>query len=261
MVHVLVRWTMVTVLVWPFYGRQALARLAELRRYWPMIGVMSVLGFSGFNILFYIASFNTTAINIGILQGSVPVMVMIGAYFVVGTRIGLVQGSGVALTLLGVATVASQGAPWQMLAITFNFGDIVMLTACVCYAGYTVMLPHRPAMPGAVFFTLMAPFAMITSIPPAIWEVHVAGAGWPTPAGWLITLFVAIFPATLSQQFFMRGVELIGPGRAGVFANLVPVFAAGLAVVVLGETFAWYHGAALTMVLGGIALVQVANRD
>ncbi|MEM7295852.1 MAG: LysR substrate-binding domain-containing protein [Pseudomonadota bacterium] len=71
-----------------------------------------------------------------------------------------------------------------------------------------------------------------------------------------VTLFVAVFPATLAQQFFMRGVELIGPGRAGVFTNLVPVFASALAVLILGEIFAWYHGAALVLVLGGIWLTQ-----
>ena len=29
-----------------------------------------------------------------------------------------------------------------------------------------------------------------------------------------------------------------------------------LAVMILGETFAWYHGLALALVLGGIALAE-----
>ena len=52
-------------------------------------------------------------------------------------------------------------------------------------------------------------------------------------------------PAFASQLFFMRGVELIGPGRAGVFVNLVPVFGAIMAVVLLGEPFKAYHVVAL----------------
>ena len=54
----------------------------------------------------------------------------------------------------------------------------------------------------------------------------------------------------------MRGVELIGPGRAGVFVNLVPVFGAIMAVVILGEPFALYHVLALLLVVGGIAIAQ-----
>ena len=58
----------------------------------------------------------------------------------------------------------------------------------------------------------------------------------------------------------MRAVELIGPGRAGVYVNLTPIFAAVMAVLFLGEQFAWFHAAALVLVLGGIALVQIFSR-
>jgi drug/metabolite transporter (DMT)-like permease len=54
-------------------------------------------------------------------------------------------------------------------------------------------------------------------------------------------------------------VELIGPGRAGVFVNLVPAFGALMAVVLLGEPFAAYHVAALALVVGGIAIAQRGN--
>ena len=36
---------------------------------------------------------------------------------------------------------------------------------------------------------------------------------------------------------FIRGVELIGAGRAGVFINLVPVFAVSFGVLLLRESF------------------------
>ena len=39
-----------------------------------------------------------------------------------------------------------------------------------------------------------------------------------------------MFPSFLAQVCFIEGVGLIGPGRAGIFVNLVPVFAAIMAV-------------------------------
>jgi drug/metabolite transporter (DMT)-like permease len=63
-------------------------------------------------------------------------------------------------------------------------------------------------------------------------------------------------PSLLSQLFFIRGVELIGPARAGLFVNLVPVFGALLAVLLLGEPFATYHALGLVLVLGGIWLAE-----
>ncbi len=261
MQHVFLRWVLVTAIVWPLYGRQVMAHLHILRQHPIQIAAMSMLGFTAFNIIFYVASFNTTAVNIGILQGSVPVIVVILAFVFRGTRITAMQGAGILLTLSGVALVATGGAPWLILQIAFNFGDLMMLLACLSYAIYAVMLQTRPPMPGAVFFTMMAPIAAITALPPLVWETATQTVEWPTLNGWLITLFVAVFPATLAQQFFMRGVDMIGPGRAGIYTNLVPIFAAGLAIMILAEPFAWYHGAALLLVLGGIGLVQLMGRS
>ena len=67
----------------------------------------------------------------------------------------------------------------------------------------------------------------------------VAGTAlWPGTEGWLILLFIALFPSFLAQLAFMRGVAMIGPSRAGLFANLVPIFGALGAVMILGEPFA-----------------------
>ena len=60
----------------------------------------------------------------------------------------------------------------------------------------------------------------------------------------------------LSQICFIKSVELIGPGRAGVFVNLVPIFSSLFAVSYLGESFEFYHGLALLMVFSGIFLFE-----
>jgi drug/metabolite transporter (DMT)-like permease len=78
----------------------------------------------------------------------------------------------------------------------------------------------------------------------------------PTAQGLAVTAWIAVFPSFLSQIFYLRGVDLIGPGRTGVFVNLVPVFAAVLAVGLISEPFAPYHAVALVLVLGGIWLAQ-----
>ena len=60
----------------------------------------------------------------------------------------------------------------------------------------------------------------------------------------------------MAQIFFMRGVELAGANRAGLYVNLVPVFAALMAVLILAETMYFYHIASVAMVLGGIYLAE-----
>jgi drug/metabolite transporter (DMT)-like permease len=135
-----------------------------------------------------------------------------------------------------------------------------MLAACVLYALYTVALRDRPSMPGVAFFALLALIAAITSLPLIGFEVVAGTFRWPTAQGLAVTVWIAVFPSFLSQIFYLRGVDLIGPGRAGVFVNLVPVFAAVLAVGLISEPFARYHAVALILVLGGIWLAQRTAR-
>jgi drug/metabolite transporter (DMT)-like permease len=255
---VFLRWLLVLAVMWPLYGSQVRAHWPELRPRLPKVVLMTLLGFTLFNALFYVAAHTTTAVNIGILQGSIPVVVLAVAFLTHGTRATLVQIAGVLITAVGVVVVATQGAPLSVLAMELNRGDLWMLAACVFYAFYTVALLDRPSMPGAAFFTLLALISAVTSLPLAVGEALLSGLSFPTWQGWLVTLYVAVFPSCLAQLFYVRAVDLIGPGRTGVFVNLVPVFTAILAVLLIAEPFAAYHAVALALVIGGIWLAQRA---
>ena len=55
--------------------------------------------------------------------------------------------------------------------------------------------------------------------------------------------------------FWNRAVTLIGANAAGHFIHLMPVFGSLMAVVFLGEVFAWYHAAGAALVAAGILLM------
>ncbi|MEM6488441.1 MAG: DMT family transporter [Pseudomonadota bacterium] len=257
---VIMRWAVVAGVLWALFGHEVRAHWHIARPRMLQIVLIATTGFTGFNALFYMASLSTTAVNVGILQGSMPVFVLLGAVVLMGERVATVQAIGVVLTLGGVVLVATGGDPAAVLAEGLNPGDGLMLIACVMYSAYTLALRARPAMPGRAFFTLMAVIATLTAVPFWLAEVALAGFEAPSVQGYLVAAYVAIFPSCLAQLFFLRGVDLIGPAKAGVYINLVPVFAALLAVALLGEPFRWYHAAAMGLVLGGIWLAQRPSR-
>lgn len=235
----------------------------SLRRDWPVlranwlyVAAMGALGYTVFVALFYVAAHRTTALNLSIIQGAIPALVLIGARVFLGVRFTGLQALGALVTMLGVVAIAAQGDPARLMALAFNSGDVMMLVAAAIYAGYTVGLRQRPHVSGLSLLAGMAMAAFVTSAPLMVWEVESGGFVWPTAAGLLTLVYVALGPAFASQIFYMRGVELIGPGRAGVFVNLVPVFGAIMAVGLLGEPFAAYHVVALILVVGGIAIAQ-----
>ena len=227
-----------------------------LRAHWRYMAAMGALGYTGFNALFYIAAHRTSALNLSIIQGAIPALVLIGARLFLGARFTVLQALGALITMAGVATIAAQGELSRLAALAFNGGDVMMFIAAALYAGYTIGLRERPRVSGLSLLAGMAFAAFVTSVPLMIWEIAAGGFIWPTPAGYATLVYVALGPAFVSQIMFMRGVELIGPGRAGVFVNLVPVFGAIMAVVILSEPFAAYHVVALILVVGGIAIAQ-----
>ncbi len=240
-----------------YAARGSLRRdLKIMRPRWPYVVAMGGLGFTAFNALFYVAAHRTTALNLSIIQGIIPALVLIGAGFFYSTRIGGFQALGTFATMLGVVAIAAQGDWARLATLAFNSGDVMILLACVIYAGYTIGLRNRPRVSGLGLLAAFAFVALLTSMPLLAFEIASGGFIWPTLRGLGVLAYAAFLPSFLSQLFFMRGVELIGPGRAGVFVNLVPLFGALMAVGLLGEPFAAYHIAALALVIGGIALAQ-----
>lgn len=254
------RWLGVLALLVLFARKPIVAKWAVMKDRLPYILAMGALGFTFFNAFYYVAAHFTSAVNIGIIQGALPGLVFVFAYLIVGTRAGSGQLAGMVTTLIGVGVIAIKGDVNTLASLDFNVGDLMMLGACVVYALYTVLLPRRPKITGLSFFAGLSVAAFLTSLPFLAVEIAMGQYVAPTPFGWLVVAYCAIFPSVISQIFFVRGVELVGPGRAGVFINLIPVFASALAVVVLHESFHAYHTLALALVLGGIFWAEWSKR-
>jgi drug/metabolite transporter (DMT)-like permease len=222
--------------------------------------LMGATGFTAFNALFYLAAHHTSAVNISIIQGSIPVLVMLGALVLHRTPVRPGQAVGMAMTLVGVALVASHGDLATLARLKLNIGDLFMLVACALYAGYTLALRGRAGIGGLSFFAGLACAAFVTSLPLLAAEIAAGQGGWPSLEGWAVLAYVALAPSFVAQVFYMRAVELIGPGRAGLFINLVPIFGALLAVLILSEPFGLHHAAALVLVLTGILVAERSAR-
>jgi drug/metabolite transporter (DMT)-like permease len=250
------RWIVCCIALGLTARREIATHWRGLLPHWRYVSLMGAAGFTGFNALFYAAAHHTTAVNIAIIQGTIPVLVLLGSVMFFRNRITRLQLVGVLVTIAGIVVVASQGE-WKLLAgLAFNIGDVWMVIASLLYAGYALGLRQRPAVPAIVFFAATAAVACLVSVPLVIAEVAMGDFVVPTWKGIGLILFIGLLPSFISQMTFIRAVGLIGPARAGVFLNLVPIFGPLLAVLVLGEPLSAYHAVALALVLGGIYIAE-----
>ena len=250
------RWILVSSVMWFIFGNDVKTNWQIIKPEINKIILMALMGFTGFNVLFYTASQYTNAINLGIIQSSVPVYVLLGAYFFYKTSITALQGLGVMISIIGVTIITTNGDIEILLNLQLNKGDLIMLVACLMYSYYTLSLKTRLQIPGIAFFTLMSVIANFLALPLFIIDYLINGINYPSINGLIITILVAIFPSSLAQIFYLRAVDIAGPGKAGIYTNIVPIFSSILAVILLNQRFEIFHGISLVLVLSGIWLSE-----
>ena len=250
------RWTLCCAVLAAFARRDFFRDLPMLRSHWRKLALMGFFGFTAFNVLYYVSAHFTSGLHIAILQGVAPVAVFVGAWALWRTPVAPWQALGCVLTLLGAALVGARGDLTQLLRERLDIGDIGLIVASVFYGCYALALRSRPVVSPFGFFAALAIAALATSLPLLAVEVALGDTFRPTWTGLAILLYVTVFPTFVAQMFFIRGVELIGPGRATLFYNLTPAIGAVASTSLLGERFEPYHAVALALVVGGVLMAE-----
>lgn len=259
MVIVNLRWAIVGVAIW-FLGPRTLAADWPIVRKRPWFLLAMAFMMTASNAMIFTAAKYTTAINLSILQGAAPVIVIIGARIAHATPIRPMRALGVLISLAGVILLACSGDPRNLRELSFNIGDLLMISSVALYSVYILVLRDRPKVSNYSYFCFIAFASFFLSLPLIVWEIAAGLAVWPTLKGLAALLYVALFTSMIGQIFFMRSVELIGAARASLFQNLPPVIGAILSVVFLGEIFQLYHFASLMLVISGIVIAERISR-
>ena len=248
------RWAIATLLLLPIAWPHVRRDWPAIRRAWAPLLALAFLGVTAFNTLIYVGLQTTTSLNAFLLQSLMPVLIVGLSFILFRERIAPRAAVGVALSLAGAAWVIARGDVATLLGLDLAFGDLLVFIAVIFYAAYSVMLKFRRGIGPLAF--LLATFApgTLMLLPFYAWESVVVAPVQPTWVTLGSIAYVAIFPSILSFLFFNRGVELIGPNRAGVYLHLMPLFGAILAVLLLGEELRSFHLVGAVLIAGGILL-------
>ena len=253
------RWATALLFLAPFTWRQLQHDRHLFSGHWTIIWLCSFFGIVCFNSLLYTATQSTTALNCALMQTVMPAAIIFCSFLLDRERIGLQQGAGVLFCFLGAVWVVLQGRLPTIDSLHLVRGDLWMLVAIFCYALYSTLLPRCPRAHPMSFLTLIIALGTLMLVPPFIAELIIVGP--PAATGNVLAgiLYIAIFPSIAAYLCWNRGIVIIGANRAGLFINLIPVFATGMAILFLGETLQVFHLVGILMVLGGMAIFQLGD--
>jgi drug/metabolite transporter (DMT)-like permease len=129
-------------------------------------------------------------------------------------------------------------------------GNMLVLAACLCWAGYTVLLkPYTERINGIPLSALTMVGGAVPLI--AVSLPDMAHTSWRTLpiSGWGALLYSGLLALVLAYFFWYRGVRVLGPTRTAMYSNLQPVVALIVAWIALGEQ------PTLIQVLGAAAIM------
>lgn len=226
----------------------------EIKSHWKAMLVLGLAGGALFSTLQYVGLQYTSAINVSVLNSLGPVFIVAAVAIMFGETMRPIQMVGIAVSLAGVLFIVARGDPVALLGMSFNAGDLIILFNMAVWAVYSACLRFRPNIHWTSFMFVFALVGALGTLPFAVHE-HLQGFHFqPTMPTFLAIVYVSIFPSLVAYLSWNRGVELIGPNRAGALLHLIALYSAVLAGVFLGERLAAFHVIGFALILGGVTL-------
>jgi drug/metabolite transporter (DMT)-like permease len=161
---------------------------------------------------------------------------------------------GCAVSFAGVALVSSGGdlgrvgqQPWA--------GALLIVLGLVSWAFYSIgsrqMMERRS--PLTVNWTTLC-FSTLLQVPLLWTDTRAMSGGMDAvpSSGWMALVYLIIFATAFGQQAWLYGVQGVGPARAGIFINLIPVSALVFSMFVLGEPIGVKEVAGILLILAGV---------
>jgi drug/metabolite transporter (DMT)-like permease len=246
------RWLLAAAVLYPFVR-------PHLAKDWPLIrerfGVMvflSLIGGGMFGALQFVALQETTALNVSVMNSLGPVMIAVAAAVMFRDRLTGGQFAGILISLAGVMVIITKFDTGALTQLTFNIGDLLALFNMVLWGVYSASLRWRPKIHPASFMFMFSLISGVTLIPVMVWEYSTGFVLQPTLLTFYAIAQAVLFSTIAAFMLWTRGVELIGPNRAGVFLHLIPIYSALLTGALLGEPLRFYHVVGFVLILAGV---------
>lgn len=250
------RWVFAFV---PLFGLAWLVERPDWRaaaREWKLHLVQSLLGLTGYTLLLYGGLGLTGAVTASVISAINPATIALAAAIFLHERLRPVQVAGIGVAFVGVTIVLTGGDIRQLLGQGFGAGDLLIIGAVLAWTVYS-LIARRLETPPITATAVQAAFAVVTMLP----LVAVTGVSLPSSTESAFGLaYIVVFPSMAGYALWNIGAAKVGPSRAGIFLNLLPVFTVLIALA-FGSALELPVVAGGVLVLTGVTLTLHQRRS
>lgn len=256
------RWISVWLILIPFTFKEIYKNLAYIKKNLLAIAFMGVITISTFNSVVYFALNYTQVINAVLVLAIIPAVTIVLSALMKVEKSNIFQIFGLILSIIGVGSIISNGDIQRIVSLSFNNGDLWMLVCVLSWALYSTLLKkNKFKLSQFSLIQIMVSVGVIFLIPQYFYEQSIGLELNFNKAFFLILFYVVVFPAIVAYYCWQKGVEIIGPNRATMFIQLMPLFSAVMAIIIFKEKFELYHFVGATFIVSGIYLSNKKTYD
>jgi drug/metabolite transporter (DMT)-like permease len=240
-------------------GEQALT--PQTRR---LLFLESFLGNFLFSICMLYGVSMTSAVSAGVIMASIPAVVALLSWFFLREQVPARVWAAVACSALGIALLGL-ARPTHAEAGEFGrawMGNLLVFGAVVCEGAYAVIGKKLTGALGPKRITSVINlwgFALMT--PLALHQALAFDFGAVRPGTWGLLLFYSVAASVWSVWLWMVGLRGVPAALGGVFTVMLPVSAALVGIVVLGERLTALQGTAFAVAVVGVLLATLPVRS
>ena len=249
------RWCLVWIILFPFTYQEIFKlkyKIKENLSLFFILGFTSVCIFTSFT---YNALNHTQVINAVLVLAAIPAVTIIISSLMKVDKTNIFQVIGLLLSIIGISAIISNADLNRILSLSFNKGDIWMLVCVLSWSIYSTLLKkHSFKFSQFTLIQLMVTVGIIFLIPQFFYERSIGLEVNFNKAFFVILFYVVIFPALAAYYCWQKGVEIVGPNRATMFVQLMPLLSAILAIIIFREKLQLYHFIGASFILSGIYL-------
>ncbi len=242
-----------------------------------LVFLESFLGNFMFTICMLFGVSMTSAVSAGVIMASIPAVVALLSWVFLKERITVQVGLAIVLGALGIGLLSlskvehsGQYLPgpeayftYEGLKISYTIvGNLLIFAAVICEAAYAVigkqltgsLSPKRiTGLINLWGLVLMTPMGLV-----AAWHFDFASVHPPI---WLLLVFYALAASVWTVWLWMTGLKSVPASQAGVFTVMLPIAAASVGVLVLGEPMSGMQLLAFGLALAGVVLATLPARS
>lgn len=213
----------------------------------------------------------TDAVSAGVTMASIPAAVALMGWAFLRERVSPRTWAAVVCAVGGVAlfslskpehiALAGQALGAKNTQNMAWLGQLLLVGAVICEAAYTVigkkltgsLGPKRiTSLINLWGFALTTPVGLYLAL-----DFDFAAVGWST---WMLLLFYALAACMWTVWLWMTGLKAVPAAQGGVFSVMLPVSAALVGVLLLGESLTAMQLVAFAIALASVLLATLPSR-